>query len=57
VFKWRLEAEEAMRAGGKPGMSDAQIADFVARFMPAYKAYLPYLYAKVRADQKRTEEK
>lgn len=47
VFKWRLQAEERMRASGKPGMTDAQIADFVARFMPAYKAYLPGLYSKV----------
>ncbi|KAF5829074.1 hypothetical protein DUNSADRAFT_16607 [Dunaliella salina] len=46
VFKWRLQAEERMRASGKPGMTDAQIADFVARFMPAYKAYLPQLYSK-----------
>jgi len=46
VFKWRLQAEERMRASGKAGMTDAQIADFVARFMPAYKAYLPGLYAK-----------
>eukprot|EP00200_Dunaliella_tertiolecta_P002230 CAMPEP_0202351190 /NCGR_PEP_ID=MMETSP1126-20121109/7943_1 /ASSEMBLY_ACC=CAM_ASM_000457 /TAXON_ID=3047 /ORGANISM="Dunaliella tertiolecta, Strain CCMP1320" /LENGTH=376 /DNA_ID=CAMNT_0048943275 /DNA_START=154 /DNA_END=1284 /DNA_ORIENTATION=- len=46
VFKWRLQAEEGMRASGKPGMSDDQIADFVARFMPAYKAYLPQLYSK-----------
>jgi len=44
VYKWRLQAEEAMRAGGKTGMSDEQIADFVSRFMPAYKAYLPELY-------------
>jgi len=46
VFKWRLQAEEAMRASGKEGMTDAQIADFVARFQPAYQAYLPHLYAK-----------
>jgi len=37
-----------MRASGKPGMTDEQIADFVARFIPAYKVYLPTLYAKVR---------
>lgn len=36
-----------MRAGGKGGMTDAQISDFVARFQPAYQAYLPGLYAKV----------
>ena len=34
-----------MRAGGRPGLSDAEIADFVGRFMPAYEAYLPKLYA------------
>ena len=51
VFKWRLQAEEGMRASGKSGMSDDQIADFVDRFMPAYKAYLPTLYAKVRVGE------
>eukprot|EP01023_Acetabularia_acetabulum_P043948 TRINITY_DN4400_c0_g1_i4.p1 TRINITY_DN4400_c0_g1~~TRINITY_DN4400_c0_g1_i4.p1 ORF type:complete len:392 (-),score=58.34 TRINITY_DN4400_c0_g1_i4:191-1366(-) len=44
VFDWRLQAEHQMKAGGKPGMTDAQIEDFVSRFMPAYKAYLPDLY-------------
>jgi D-glycerate 3-kinase len=45
VFGWRLQAEQCMRAAGKPGMTDEQIADFVSRYMPAYKAYLPGLYA------------
>ena len=45
VFKWRLQAEVEMRASGKPGLTDAQVADFVDRFMPAYKAYLPGLYS------------
>ncbi|KAG2438369.1 hypothetical protein HYH02_010824 [Chlamydomonas schloesseri] len=44
VFKWRLQAEERMKAGGKAGMSAEQIADFVSRFIPAYAAYLPGLY-------------
>ena len=35
----------AMRAKGKTGMTDDQVADFVDRYMPAYKAYLPDLYA------------
>jgi D-glycerate 3-kinase len=34
-----------MRAAGKAGMTDAQIADFVSRYIPAYTAYLPGLYA------------
>jgi D-glycerate 3-kinase len=45
VYEWRLEAEEKMRAKGKPGMSKEQVADFVDRYMPAYKAYLPGLYS------------
>ncbi|KAG2492776.1 hypothetical protein HYH03_008940 [Edaphochlamys debaryana] len=45
VFKWRLQAEERMKAGGKAGMSAEQIADFVSRFIPAYAAFLPRLYA------------
>ena len=46
VYQWRLQAEERMRASGKPGLSDEQVADFVSRFMPAYDAYLPQLYKK-----------
>ncbi|XP_024545180.1 D-glycerate 3-kinase, chloroplastic [Selaginella moellendorffii] len=46
VYEWRLEAEIAMKAKGKPGMSDEQVADFVARYMPAYKAYLETLYSE-----------
>jgi D-glycerate 3-kinase len=34
-----------MRAAGKTGMTDEQIADFVSRYIPAYTAYLPGLYA------------
>ncbi|CAI5941398.1 unnamed protein product [Closterium sp. NIES-65] len=45
VFDWRLQAEVAMRATGKPGMTDEQVHDFVTRYIPAYKAYLPALYA------------
>jgi D-glycerate 3-kinase len=46
VYGWRLQAEQAMRAAGKPGMTDEQIADFVSRYIPAYTAYLPGLYAQ-----------
>ncbi len=44
VYEWRLQAERAMAASGRPGMSDDQVADFVSRYMPAYQAYLPGLY-------------
>ena len=45
VGEWRLQAEHQMRAAGKPGLSDEEVADFVGRYMPAYSAYLPGLYA------------
>lgn len=44
VYKWRQEGEMNMGLQGKPRLSDAQIKDFVNRFMPAYHAYLPKLY-------------
>eukprot|EP00270_Netrium_digitus_P019203 TRINITY_DN7530_c0_g1_i1.p1 TRINITY_DN7530_c0_g1~~TRINITY_DN7530_c0_g1_i1.p1 ORF type:complete len:446 (-),score=102.11 TRINITY_DN7530_c0_g1_i1:294-1631(-) len=44
VYQWRLQAEVQMRANGKPGMSDEEVADFVSRYIPAYRAYLPSLY-------------
>jgi D-glycerate 3-kinase len=44
VFKWRLEAEQKMKASGKDGMSDKGVRAFVNRYLPAYKAYLPALY-------------
>lgn len=46
VSGWRLQAEQRMRASGRAGMSDEQVADFVSRYMPAYAAYLPGLYAR-----------
>ncbi|KAL9271209.1 D-glycerate 3-kinase, chloroplastic-like protein [Drosera capensis] len=44
VYQWRLQAEVAMRADGNPGMTDEEVLDFVSRYLPAYKAYLPKLY-------------
>jgi D-glycerate 3-kinase len=46
VFNWRLEAEQKMKEAGKDGMSDQEVHAFVARYMPAYQAYLPEMYAK-----------
>ena len=45
AYNWRLQAERAMRAAGKPAMTDEQVGQFVDRFMPAYKCYLPGLYS------------
>ncbi|PRW59300.1 D-glycerate 3- chloroplastic [Chlorella sorokiniana] len=46
AYRWRLQAEQAMRATGKPAMTDEQVAAFVDRFMPAYRCYLPGLYSE-----------
>ncbi|KAM7475946.1 hypothetical protein LguiB_023189 [Lonicera macranthoides] len=46
VYQWRLQAEIAMKADGMPGMSDEEVMDFVSRYLPAYKAYLPALYSE-----------
>lgn len=46
VYQWRLQAEQAMRADGLPGLSDDEVMDFVSRYLPAYNAYLPTLYSE-----------
>ena len=44
VYEWRAQAERVALAQGRAGLSEEQVRDFVSRFMPAYKAYLPRLY-------------
>jgi D-glycerate 3-kinase len=43
VIDWRTEAEQRMRASGKPGMSDSEIRAYAEKFLPAYATYLPQL--------------
>ncbi|MFZ9596350.1 MAG: hypothetical protein ACO3A2_09765 [Bdellovibrionia bacterium] len=43
VLRWRVEAEERMKAQGKPGMSLAEITAYVEKFILAYHVYLPEL--------------
>ncbi|RLN95123.1 hypothetical protein BBJ28_00000107 [Nothophytophthora sp. Chile5] len=45
VYKWREQPEQLLRDAKKPAMTPDEVRDFVDRFMPAYKAYLPGLYA------------
>ncbi|KAI3763313.1 hypothetical protein L1987_53767 [Smallanthus sonchifolius] len=56
VYQWRLQAEIQMREAGNPGMTDEEVLDFVSRYLPAYKAYLPTLYTEgpKGSDSKRT---
>lgn len=39
VLRWRVEAEDAMRASGKPALDRAAIEDYIQRFLPAYATY------------------
>lgn len=46
VYDWRLQAEHATRAAGRPCLTDEQVIDFIDRFMPAYKQYSKQLYKR-----------
>ena len=53
VLQWRVEAEEKMKASGKPGMTTEAVTSYIELFLPAYQTYLPVLKTnrpKVRAD-------
>ncbi|GAA5842937.1 hypothetical protein JCM11251_002939 [Rhodosporidiobolus azoricus] len=42
VWEWRLEQEHNMKAkNGGVGMTDEQVKNFIARYMPAYELFLP----------------
>jgi D-glycerate 3-kinase len=43
VLEWRVEAEEKMKAAGKPGMTKEQVQAYIELFLPAYATYLPTL--------------
>lgn len=44
ILSWRIEAEEKMKASGKPGMSPEEIRNYISQFIPAYEIYLPELH-------------
>ena len=39
VLEWRVQAEAAMAAQGRPALSRAAIEDYIRRFLPAYARY------------------
>ena len=45
IVQWRVDAERARRARGGDGLSDAEALDYISRFEPAYRAWVPGLYA------------
>lgn len=46
IVRWRIDAERARRERGEPALSDDDARDYVERFLPAYRAYLPGLRSR-----------
>jgi D-glycerate 3-kinase len=45
IVRWRVFAERARRASGQAGLTDEEARDYIERFLPAYRAYVPALKA------------
>lgn len=43
IADWRVEAEERMKAEGRPGLSREEITSYIQKFVLAYQIYLPQL--------------
>jgi D-glycerate 3-kinase len=43
IVGWRIDAEQARRARGAAALSDAEARDYIERFLPAYRLYVPPL--------------
>ncbi len=46
IARWRVEAERARRERGEAALSDADALDYIERFFPAYRAWVPPLVAR-----------
>jgi D-glycerate 3-kinase len=46
IVDWRVDSERARRERGEPALSDADARDYIERFLPAYRAYVPALAAR-----------
>jgi D-glycerate 3-kinase len=53
IVAWRVDAERASRARGEDALSDDDARDYIERFLPAYRAYLPGLRAQPPCDDVR----
>lgn len=40
VYRWRMQAEQALRRSKGAGMSDEEVVAFIQAYMPAYELYL-----------------
>lgn len=46
IVAWRVDAERARRTRGESALSDEDARDYIERFLPAYRAYVPALAAR-----------
>lgn len=46
IVRWRVDAERARRERGEGALSEADARDYIERFLPAYRAWLPELVRK-----------
>lgn len=49
VVAWRMDSERARRASGQVALSEEEARDYIERFLPAYRTYLPDLDARTPA--------
>lgn len=45
IVEWRVDAERARRNRGETALSDEDAADYIRRFLPAYRVFVPELRA------------
>jgi D-glycerate 3-kinase len=43
IVEWRVGSERARRERGEPALSDEDATDYIRRFLPAYRVYVPAL--------------
>lgn len=46
IVRFRVDAERGRRAAGEEALSDADAEDYIRRFLPAYRAWVPPLRAR-----------
>lgn len=50
VVRWRVDSERARRERGETALSDDDARDYIERFLPAYRVYVPALQAHPPCD-------
>lgn len=46
IVQWRVDSERARRNRGETALSDEDARDYIKRFLPAYRVYVPALVAR-----------